>query len=210
MGSWKQSGRSSRGHSSLVEGPLLQGGPTLFQRFLSSMCTKPRLALISHLDFNLKWKLVCELLQQGCWLQCTHRPWVPKCAQNWGAQWCLLMQIHPGDPSGAYSCRPIHDISVCVTLLFFFLPPHGALKTCRTPQMGGAGCGTLSPCQEASLQSGHPSSPNCILMQPSSLPWWNGARLFLWSVKQLLDLSGELFHLKSVSDSGVLFVKNYL
>lgn len=128
MGSWKQSGRSSRGHSSLVEGPLLQGGPTLFQRFLSSMCTKPRLALISHLDFNLKWKLVCELLQQGCWLQCTHRPWVPKCAQNWGAQWCLLMQIHPGDPSGAYSCRPIHDISVCVTLLFFFPASTRSLK----------------------------------------------------------------------------------
>lgn len=128
MGSWKQSGRSSRGHSSLVEGPLLQGGPTLFQRFLSSMCTKPRLALISHLDFNLKWKLVCELLQQGCWLQCTHRPWVPKCAQKWGTQWCLLMQIHPGDPSGAYSCRPIHDISVCVALLFFFPASTRSLK----------------------------------------------------------------------------------
>lgn len=125
-------------------------------------------------------------------------PVVPANADpSWWSQWCLLMQTHPWHLCMCYSA-------------FFFLPPHGALKTCRTPQMGGAGCGTLSSCQEASLQSGHPSSPNCILMQPSSLPWWNGARLFLWSVKQLLDLSGELFHLKSVSDSGVLFVKNYL
>lgn len=162
------------------------------------MCTKPRLALISHLDFRLKWMLMCELLQQGCLFQCTHRPWVPKCPQKWGAQRCLLLQTHPWHLCMCYSAG-------------FFLPPHGALKTCRTPQMGGAGCGTLSPCQEASVQSGHPSSPrDFILMQPSSLPWWNGARLFLWSVKQLLDLSEELSHLKTVSDSGVLFVKTYL
>lgn len=141
------------------------------------MCTKHRFAVISHLGFKLRWMLLCVLQQQGCFHPGAPTGlWVPKCPQKW-------------EPSGACSCRPI--TSLYVTLLFF-LSSHWAFKTCRSPQMG-AGCGTLSLCQEASLQSGHPSSPtDLILMQPSSLPWGNGARLFLWSVKQLLDLSEEV------------------
>lgn len=141
------------------------------------MSTKHRLAL----TLTLSWSgCSCVLQQQRCFHPAVH-PWYTSVPRR-------------EEPSGACSCRPSHDISVCYSA-FFCLCPRWAPSHCRAPQMGGAGCGTLSLCKETTQVP-----PDFILMQPSSLPWWNGARLFLWSVRQLLDLPEELSHLKAISD----------
>lgn len=169
-------------------GPLSSKGPHL-------PCAQ-NTGLHSSLTLALTWS--------GCSCVCWSSRAVPSSNAPTGLEYPGVPRR--GEPSTACSCRPSHDISLCYSA-GFFLSPHWPFKTCRTLQMGGAGCGTLSLCQEASLQSGHPSSPLTSFW--SSLPWWNGAKLFLWSVKQLLDPSEELSHLKTVSDSGVLFVKNF-
>lgn len=75
---------------------LALGVPHSLLKAPSSMCTKHRLALISHLDFNLEWVHMCVLQQLGYFHPPVHpQALVPRCPQKWGTQWCLLMQTQP-------------------------------------------------------------------------------------------------------------------
>lgn len=57
------------------------------------MSTKHRLALVSHLGFKLEWVLVC--VAAAALFPSRSAPLVHSCPQQWGAQWCLLMQTQP-------------------------------------------------------------------------------------------------------------------
>lgn len=149
-----------------------------------SMCIKHKLALICHLNFDL---------QADARIHVAEAQLFPSFSVPTGLEYPSIERS--GDPTGARSCKPVQVISVCAILHFSFCLQAGP---CRTPQAGGGGCGTPTQCQEVSLQSGCPSSPCGFgLMQPSSLPWRNGAGVFLWSVKQLLDLSAGVSHLRA-------------
>lgn len=175
-----------------VDGTLLwTNGPwslaalqTLQEPF--SKCTKHKLALVSHLILSLKQVLMCALEKHSY----------------------FHFSVHPKGLSNQVSGEVVAPLAHAspwlwfLYVLFFFLLEAGPEH--RTLCVGDRGCGTPAQCQEASLLAGCPSSLSGFHLMPS-LPQQNGARLFLWSVKQQPDLSTGVSYLRAISDPDAVY-----